>query len=127
MEENPYIPHQHRRNSVVYTGTHDNNTTLGWWQEDAGETERRNFVRYMGRMMVTDDEVLSLMVRAALGSVADMAIIPMQDVLSLGAVARMNRPSVSMGNWRWRCETEHLTPQRAAYYRDLNTLYGRSR
>ena len=127
MEENPYIPHQHRRNSVVYTGTHDNNTTLGWWQEDAGETERRNFVRYMGRTMVTDDEVLSLMVRAALGSVAEMAIIPMQDVLSLGAAARMNRPSVSMGNWRWRCETEHLTPQRAAYYRDLNTLYGRSR
>lgn len=85
MEENPYIPHQHRRNSVVYTGTHDNNTTLGWWQEDAGETERRNFVRYMGRMMVTDDEVLSLeAARTALGSVADMAIIPMQDVLCWG-------------------------------------------
>lgn len=125
MEENPYILHHHRRNSVVYTGTHDNNTTLGWWQEDAGETERNNFIRYMGRTTATDDEVLSLMIRVALGSVADLAIIPMQDVLALGGSARMNRPSVSLGNWGWRCEAKSLTPQRAAYYRDLNALYGR--
>ena len=110
---------------MVYTGTHDNNTTLGWWREDAGETERRNFARYMGRTTVTDDEALSLMVRAALGSVADLAVIPMQDVLALGGEARMNRPSVSMGNWRWRCEAELLTPQRASHYREWNRLYGR--
>ena len=125
MEENPYIPHHHRRNSVVYTGTHDNNTTLGWWQEDAGETEKNNFTRYTGRTSLADDEALSLMIRVALGSVADLAIIPMQDVLALGGEARMNRPSVALGNWDWCCEAESLTPQRAAHYRDLNILYGR--
>lgn len=125
MEQNPYIPHFHQCHSVVYTGTHDNNTTLAWWEDDATATEKQNFLRYMGRGMITDDEVLSLMVRCALGSVAERAIIPMQDILALRGDARMNRPSMPSGYWSWCLKAENLKPALSRKYRELNTLYAR--
>jgi len=96
---NPYLPHHHTKRSVVYTGTHDNDTTVGWWKSlDKAVKERVK--KYFG--IKTGVDVPAAMIRATMNSVADMAIIPMQDVLGLGTEARMNMPSHSDGNWGWR-------------------------
>jgi len=92
------------KNCVVYTGTHDNNTVLGWWTDDAGKNRKKKFFKYIGGEI--DDRDLNWeFVKLAMSSIADTAIIPMQDILGLGADAKMNRPSTKSGNWEWR-----LTP-----------------
>ena len=98
-----YLPHRCVPNSVVYTGTHDNNTTLGWWTDDAGEEERNHAQMYLGPVERPEDIVWS-MIRATARSVANVCVIPLQDVLCLGSEARMNRPSAPEGNWGWRFE-----------------------
>jgi 4-alpha-glucanotransferase len=103
------LPHRYVHNTVVYTGTHDNNTTLGWWLEDATEQERINLQTYLQPVPVADDIVWALM-RAASRSVANLCIFPLQDVLHLGSAARMNMPSSTAGNWTWRYSDGDLHP-----------------
>jgi len=128
-----YRPHNYPRNCVVYTGTHDNNTTIGWFKEDvlgdttqsreAREAEKRLALKYMGS---DGREINWDFIRLALMSVADTAIIPLQDVLGLGSEARMNRPATNAGNWIWRFTWNMLTDELKARLRDLTTLYGRA-
>jgi 4-alpha-glucanotransferase len=127
-----YRPHNYPRNCVVYTGTHDNNTTIGWFKEEAPgdttqsreirEAERRLALKYMGS---DGREVNWDFIRLALMSVADTAIIPLQDVLGLGAEARMNRPATANGNWAWRLTWNMLADEIKARLGALTTLYGR--
>ena len=113
-----FKPHNYPRNLVVYTGTHDNDTTVGWWTGAAGhstrsdaeiESEREHARRYLG---LDGREVHWEFIRAALASVADTAIVPAQDLLGLGSEARMNRPGTVSGNWRWRLVPGQLSPAR---------------
>jgi 4-alpha-glucanotransferase len=100
-------------NTVVYTGTHDNNTTLGWWREDTTPVERENVQTYL-RPIEHDGEVVWAMIKAAATSVANLCIFPLQDVLHLGSEARMNRPSQASGNWTWRYRRDALHPDFAS-------------
>lgn len=119
--DNIYLPHHHVPNAVVYTGTHDNNTTVGWFDELDGGT-RKHLFDYLGG---APEQMPELLVRAAFASVARLAILPMQDVLALDGEHRMNRPGVADGCWRWRFRWEQITPQIAEQYRRLLELYGR--
>jgi 4-alpha-glucanotransferase len=100
-----YLPHR-AAGKIIYTGTHDNDTTAGWWNSGAGEHERRNALSYLGNC---EDGISWAFIRAAQSSVADLCVIPMQDVLGLGSEARMNTPSLYGGNWRWRLPQTQLT------------------
>ena len=91
---------------MAYTGTHDNDTVVGWWHSGATENERRNAETYVGR---SDDGIHWAFIRAAQDSPAPLSIIPLQDVLGLGSEARMNTPSVYGGNWRWRFAPDQLS------------------
>ncbi|WP_346690419.1 4-alpha-glucanotransferase [uncultured Cloacibacillus sp.] len=128
VAENPYAPHNVAPRSVIYTGTHDNDTAAGWWSGSATAQERENFALYTGRE-VDAGNAAEIMTRMALSSTAELAVVPAQDLLGLGAECRMNRPSVPKGNWGWR-----LTEDEAARLRDkapslraLNDIYGRLR
>jgi 4-alpha-glucanotransferase len=94
-----YLPQRYTSDTVVYTGTHDNDTTAGWWTSGATEYEKRCVEAYLGR---DDDGIHWSFIRAAQASVAGLSVIPLQDVLGLGSEARMNMPSKPGGNWRWR-------------------------
>jgi 4-alpha-glucanotransferase len=118
---NPHLPHQHEIDSVIYTGTHDNDTTHGWY-ESLTPFARDLVRRYFGR---SDNEVVDALRRAALASVGRLAVLPAQDLLDLGTAARLNRPGTVSGNWSWRLPQEALTPALAMRYRDLNQLYNR--
>lgn len=100
-----YLPHRFDSNTVVYTGTHDNDTMVGWWKSGASENERGAAAAYLGLNSAGADahEVHWAFIRAVETSVADLCVIPMQDVLGLDSSARMNTPSRSDGNWGWRC------------------------
>ena len=128
VADNPYAPHNIARESVVYTGTHDNDTAAGWWSGSATEHERRSFSLYAGRD-VDAGNVSEIMTRMALSSVAELAVIPAQDLLALGAECRMNRPSVPKGNWSWRLTEDEAGRLcgKAASLRALNDIYGRLR
>jgi 4-alpha-glucanotransferase len=106
-----YLPHRCDRERVIYTGTHDNDTTVGWWNSGAAEHERRNAEAYVGR---SDDGIHWSFIRAAQSSVASLSITPLQDVLGLGSEARMNTPSLYGGNWRWRFASAQLMPDLSA-------------
>jgi 4-alpha-glucanotransferase len=118
---NPYLPHNHTRDCVVYTGTHDNDTTAGWY---AGlpEATRHSVRRYLA---VDGSDIAWDLIRCALASVADLAIIPLQDVLGLGSEARMNRPGDPLGNWSWRYEEGQLPDETGARLAELTAVYGR--
>jgi 4-alpha-glucanotransferase len=105
-----YLPHR-AAGKVIYTGTHDNDTVVGWWRSGAAEHERRNAEAYVGRC---EDGIHWAFIRAAQGSPASLSIIPLQDVLGLGSEARMNTPSLHGGNWRWRFDQSRLTSELAA-------------
>ena len=105
-----HLPHTFTAAKVVYTGTHDNDTVVGWWNSAATEQERRHVQSYLGPC---DDGIHWGMIRAAVNSVAALAIIPLQDVLGLDSGARMNVPSRDNGNWRWRYCAEMLRPELA--------------
>ena len=106
-----YLPHRYVPNTVAYTGTHDNNTTLGWWRDDATEIEREAVRAYFGK--IHDGEIVWAMIRAAARSVANTCVFPLQDVLHLGSEARMNTPSAGSGNWSWRFDQDALHPDYA--------------
>ena len=108
--DNPYLPGNYIQNTVVYTGTHDNDTTRGWF-ETLPEDQRRNLWNYLKRAPGGSDEVACELIRLAWSSAAGLAIAPLQDLLNLGAEARMNVPGSTGGNWRWRCTDEMLSQQ----------------
>lgn len=117
----PYLPHNYAKNCVVYSGTHDNDTTKGWYAQ-APEKERDFVRRYLAR----DDSTIAWdFMRLAFASVADTAIVPLQDVLALGSEARMNTPGQAAGNWSWRFSWEQLPYWLAPQLRDMAELYGR--
>jgi 4-alpha-glucanotransferase len=107
-----YLPHQFVPNCVVYTGTHDNNTTLGWWKDDSNPLERENLQTYL-HPIEHDGDVVWAMIKSAAGSVSETCIFPLQDVLHLGSEARMNTPALPSGNWSWRYAQDALHPDLA--------------
>ena len=116
-----YLPHR-AADKVIYTGTHDNDTTAGWWHSGAAEHERRNAEAYAGRC---DDGIHWAFIRAAQGSAANLSIIPLQDALGLGSEARMNTPSLHGGNWKWRFRENQLSAELAAKLAHLAELTDR--
>ena len=121
---NPYLPFHYLANTVVYTGTHDNDTTVGWFNARSHEG-RQQVWRYLG----CDDtqEIHWQLIRLAFSSVSNQAIVPLQDVLGLDTRSRMNAPGQAIGNWGWRYEHHALTSEVSDRLRDLTVLYGRSR
>jgi 4-alpha-glucanotransferase len=123
--DNPYLPHNYVPNTVVYTGTHDNNTTRGWF-ETLPEDQRRNMWSYLKRPGGKSDEVAWELIRLAWFSTAGLAIAPLQDLLNLGAEARMNLPGSVGGNWRWRCTDEMWSESLVDHLRGLNASSNRN-
>lgn len=131
---NTDLPHNYVHNTVVYTGTHDNDTAVGWFNSKAGagstrdaaqiERERRFCLQYLHS---AGEEIHWDFIRAAMASVADTAIIPLQDVLGLGSEARMNLPASTEGNWRWRFRQDALTGDLKKRLKQITELYVRGR
>ncbi len=130
--KNSDLPHNYNQHTVVYTGTHDNDTTGGWFRSVAGagstrdakqiERERKLCLKYLnsdGREIHWD------FIRAVMASVAEMAIVPLQDVLGLGTEGRMNLPNSTVGNWSWRFKGGDLNDEMSTRLRELSELYGR--
>ncbi len=120
--DNPHLPRNYTPDTVAYTGTHDNDTTLGWYRSLARATARR----VAASLGVRAREVPQAMLRAVLGSVAVLAVVPLQDVLGLGSEARFNVPGTVGGNWRWRVDPGALTSAVAGELRALNESCGRA-
>ena len=118
----PYLPHTYDRNCVVYSGTHDNDTTNGWYAK-APESERDRVRRYLAR---GDDNVAWDFVRLALASTADTAVVPLQDVIGLGSEGRMNTPGQAAGNWSWRFTWDMIPHWVAPQLREMAEVYGRT-
>ena len=121
-EESDYLPHNYEKNCVVYTGTHDNQTTTGWFKT-LNKKDKMFAKRYLN--ITGNKNIAWIFIRAALSSVADTAVIPMQDYLELGDEARMNTPSTLGDNWKWRMGKNVLTDELAQEIRQLTKLYGR--
>jgi 4-alpha-glucanotransferase len=119
---NSHLPHNHQRRSVVYTGTHDNDTTLRWFTS-RGKREQTAILDYLRPL---HEEMPWPMIRAAFASTAFLAIIPLQDFLSLGRDGRMNSPGIANGNWDWRYDEKSLTASLARHIRYLASMYGRT-
>ena len=121
MKDNPHIPHNYSAALTAYSGTHDNNTALGWYRDDASEEERKALGRYLGRMP-DEKEVPDIIVRMVLSSVAQRAIIPLQDYLGLGSEARMNtRP---LGSWGGALKVS-FTEELSIKIKQLSEIYGK--
>jgi 4-alpha-glucanotransferase len=122
--DNLYLPHNHHTNSVVYPGTHDNDTALGWYRA-ASEKIRDHVRRYF---RINGHEIGWDFIRASYQSVASLAIIPLQDFLCLASEGRLNIPGQPAGNWQWRFRPEQLGRlylDSSTYLRELAELYGR--
>jgi 4-alpha-glucanotransferase len=122
---NPYLPHNHEANAVLYTGTHDNNTIRGWFEDEASQDQKRRLAEYVGAAS-PNGEVWWELIRLAMMSVCGLVVIPMQDVLGLDSTARMNRPAVAGGTWEWRLTGEGATHDIAAKLSRLAETYGRA-
>jgi 4-alpha-glucanotransferase len=126
-----FRPHNYLRELVAYTGTHDNDTTVGWWNSTGAEDTRtpedvakeRQFAR--AYLNFNEEPIQWVLIRGVQSSVADLAMLPLQDVLGLGTEARMNFPGTSRGNWRWRLRPNALTPELAQKLREMVLLYDR--
>jgi len=116
----PFLPHNYPRNCVVYSGTHDNDTTRGWYEQSSKEHERDFARRYLGRDGI---DIAWDLIRLAFSSVADMAVAPLQDVLNLGTEARMNLPGTAAGNWGWRFQWDQVGDGVRGRLRELTILY----
>jgi 4-alpha-glucanotransferase len=126
-----FLPHNFERDLVAYSGTHDNDTVLGWWGSEGGDSVRtpeqirREKARALAYLRADGREMNWTLIAALQGSVADTVIFPLQDLLGLGSEGRMNRPSTPSGNWRWRFRDGDLTPALARKLGELAALYGR--
>jgi 4-alpha-glucanotransferase len=121
-DRNPFLPHNYTPNFVVYTGTHDNDTTLGWFNTCA-EQERQRAMAYLG---CDESEFNWSLIRAAMASVAQTAMVPLQDILGLGTKARMNLPGTSSNNWIWRYSSSMLTTNVSERLKRMTTIYERA-
>jgi 4-alpha-glucanotransferase len=119
---NIYLPHNHQRNAVVYSGTHDNDTVNGWYHQ-LDENTRRLVREYL--QLDESTEITWPIIATTLASVADTAIIPLQDLLGLGSEARMNTPGTTEGNWGWRFSWQQVPYELASRLRHLCKLYSR--
>jgi 4-alpha-glucanotransferase len=119
--ENPYLPFNFPQNCVCYTGTHDNDTTIGWWTSLA-LPQKQQVLAYVGH----DGPLHWAMLRLAMSSIADSVVVPLQDVLGLGSDARMNSPGRAQGNWSWRYPADALTDELKGQLKLITTTYGRS-
>jgi 4-alpha-glucanotransferase len=124
LPTNPYAPHNVVQNCIVYTGTHDNNTIRGWFENEAQPEVKERFFRYIGRE-IPAEEISLAFVRLAMMTVANTAIFPIQDLLGLGEESRMNRPATRDGNWEWRLDLELLNPEVIRTLREMTELYRR--
>ena len=120
---NPFLPFNIPRNCVIYTGTHDNDTTVGWFNQ-ANDYERNNLLMYLG--CISPDGIHWDLIRLALTSVANQTIVPLQDIFGLGTEARMNFPSKPEGNWDWRYQTDIFTTEISEKLKNLTHLCGRA-
>lgn len=118
---NPYLPHNHQKNSVVYTGTHDNDTTLGWYHS-LTDLQKSRVSYYVGS---SGEKTVECLLRTVFMSVADTAIIPFQDLIRLGSEARMNVPGTAFGNWGWRFSWKMVAHNLVGHVRDQLECYGR--
>jgi 4-alpha-glucanotransferase len=125
LPTHPYLPHNYMPNTLVYTGTHDNNTIRGWFENEATPEDKKRLFRYFGREILPEECPKELH-RLAMMSVANTVIIPVQDLLGLGEEAKMNRPSVAHGNWEWRFLPDQLNFSCAESLREMTTIYGRA-
>jgi 4-alpha-glucanotransferase len=124
--KHPYLPHNYDKNCLVYTGTHDNNTVLGWIAKEATQEEVGRLQSYIGRYGFVEN-INWEMIRLAMMSVADTAIIQLQDIIGLGAGARMNQPSSAFGNWKWQLIWDQLEPWHIETLERMTKIYGRDR
>jgi 4-alpha-glucanotransferase len=124
-KENPHCPFNYDKNSVVYTGTHDNNTIRGWLDKEAKTKQKKRLFEYLGKK-VHSNRLHWEMIRLAYASGSRLCIIPMQDILGLGHKARMNRPGTIKGNWQWRLQKGGLTAVSSRKLAKLTEIYGRS-
>jgi 4-alpha-glucanotransferase len=125
FQDNPHRPYNCIPHCIVYTGTHDNDTTAGWFRRSSGDAARAEIETALCYMGSDGTDAVWDFIRLALSSVADTAILPMQDVLGLGTEARMNIPGTVENNWRWRMREDQLKPELADRLRALNRIYGR--
>ncbi len=123
--DNPYLPHNFVSNTVVYTGTHDNNTTRGWY-EDLPEEQRHIVCFYLHQAQLESDEVAAALMQLAWSSSAALAVAPLQDLLNLGTEARMNVPGLTEGNWLWRTTEEMLSGPAFQWLANLTTACNRT-
>ena len=123
MPKSSYILHHHVSNSVVYTGTHDNNTTRGWFKR-LKVTDRRRLSDYL-QQEVTEKNVAYLLSCLAMQSVGKLCVVPMQDFLNLGEEAIMNRPSTATGNWLWQMKPDAITAPLVRQIKKMNQIYAR--
>jgi len=123
--KHPYLPHNFVPNTVVYTGTHDNNTVRGWFENETTVQDKKRIFQYLGKEMSSEQVPIEL-IRLAMMSVANTVITPVQDLLGLGEEARMNRPSTPSGNWEWRLLPGQLTSTHVETFLELTETYGRS-
>jgi 4-alpha-glucanotransferase len=123
-QNNPYLPHNYRsENSVVYTGTHDNDTSLGWFMGDQiSDATRQRIRRYLNS---DAREISRELIRLALASVAGIALFPLQDLLGFGSDCRMNTPGTVEGNWQWRCAPRFLDHETSSWLRGETEFYNR--
>jgi 4-alpha-glucanotransferase len=126
-----FLPHNYVPNLVAYTGTHDNDTVMGWWHSEGGDSTRAaedvqvEKARTRAYLANGDSEMNWTMIRALMMSVAETVLVPLQDILGLGSEARMNTPATSRGNWRWRCLPAALTDELAERMALMADLYDR--
>ncbi|GEO09173.1 4-alpha-glucanotransferase [Segetibacter aerophilus] len=123
MPQNPYIPHNYAENFVAYTGTHDNNTIRGWYRQE-GSKNHHQIEQYVGRAL-TEDDIPVVFGRLAYASVANIAILPIQDVLGLDEIARMNTPASGENNWQWRLLPNQVTSDAETLLKEWTKLYNR--
>lgn len=121
-----FLPHHHEKHGVVYTGTHDNNTLRGWFEEELDSRSMDHLRQYLGTP-VSADTIHEQMIRLAMMSVADTVILPVQDILGLPASARLNQPAGAGANWQWRLSGDSLTRTHAGWLRTVTATYGRCR
>ena len=123
---NEFLPHNYTQNRVVYTGTHDNNTFMGWWTEELSD-EKKDFAQsYLHLSSSRDDAAHWQAIRAVMASVADRAVFPLQDVIGLGPEGRMNTPGTTEDNWAWRFTPDQISDDDEKTLEELTYVYGRA-
>lgn len=124
LKTNPYLPHNHSIDSVVYTGTHDCNTVKGWFTNDLTRLQKKNLFEYLGKE-TSDEDICEELIRQAYGSPSCLAVLPIQDVLELDGSARFNFPGAKESNWQWRVLAPSLTPRLSDHLAFLVDEFGR--